>query len=202
MAATLTRKRFQLMEFLELAEELKLAGSWEWHELIGGELVVHSSPRDPHMSAELRVIDLLIAAEDAGYGRAGGDRMVALDYPQRGLVAEDVVKPDAFFVTTEREAILDAGEDGPPCVVGAPDLVVEVLSPTTAKLDQPGGDKFRAYERAGVRYYWLLDTNARTVRQFELRQRRLVQVALLEHGDTVACPLFPGVKTAVARIFR
>lgn len=202
MAATLTRKRYKLMEFLELAEELELAGSWEWHELIGGELVVHSSPRDPHMHAVLATGALMWAAEEAGFGRAGGDRMVALDYPQRGLNAEDVFKPDAFFVTTGREAILDAGEDGPPCVVGVPDLVVEVLSPTTAKYDLPGGDKFNAYGRNGVRYYWLLDTNARTIGKFEHRDGRLVQVALLESDDILTCPLIPGVTMALPRIFR
>ncbi len=202
MVATLIRKRYRLMEFLELAGDLELAGTHEWHELIGGELVVHSSPRDPHMHVALAMGALVWAAEEAGFGRAGGDRMVALDYPQRGLNAEDVFKPDAFFVIADREAILDAGEDGPPCVVGVPDLVVEVLSPTTAKFDAPGGDKFNAYERNGVRYYWLLDTNARTVRQFEHRDGRLVQVGMLESDDVLACPLFPSVTMALARIFR
>ncbi len=98
--------------------------------------------------------------------------------------------------------LLDAGKDGPNCVVGAPDLVVEVLSPTTAERDLPGGEKFNAYARAGVQHYWLLDTNARTIRQYAQREGQLIQVAVLTSGDILACPLFPGVTMPVARIFR
>jgi len=42
-----------------------------------------------------------------GYGRAGNDRMVVLDYRGPTIPVEDALKPDAFFVLREREAILD-----------------------------------------------------------------------------------------------
>lgn len=60
-------------------------------------------------------------------------------------------------------------EDG---VYGAPDLVVEILSPSTAKNDR--GTKKDAYERAGVREYWIVNPADKTIEAYLLRDGRLV----------------------------
>ena len=99
MSATLTRTRCTLREFLEIIDDMERSGTYQWMELIGGALVVNSSPSNPHMKAEMPIFALLWAAEEAGYGQAGADRVVALDYPERGMEAEDVFKPVAFFVS-------------------------------------------------------------------------------------------------------
>jgi Uma2 family endonuclease len=201
MAALATERRtYTAGEFLELAADLELAGSQDWYEIIGGELVAHASPVDPHMRAAIGCLKLLIDAQWAGYGRAGTDRMVVLDYRGPTVPAEDVYKPDAFFVLREREAILDHPDL--PSVVGAPDIVVEVLSPHTARHDRPPrGKKFGAYERAGLRFYWLVDVNQRTVTIYERREERLVATEALRPGDTLRCPLFPELGVAVAWLF-
>jgi Uma2 family endonuclease len=201
MAALATERRtYTALEFLELAADLELAGSQDWYEIIGGELVAHASPVDPHMRAAIGCLKLLIDAQWAGYGRAGTDRMVVLDYRGPTVPAEDVYKPDAFFVLREREAILDHPDL--PSVVGAPDIVVEVLSPHTARHDRPPrGKKFGAYERAGLRFYWLVDVNQRTVTIYERREERLVATEALRPGDTLRCPLFPELGVAVAWLF-
>lgn len=188
MAALASERRtYTALEFLELAADLELASSQEWHEIIGGELVAHASPVDPHMRAAIGCLMLLIDAQRAGYGRAGTDRMVVLDYRGPTVPAEDVYKPDAFFVLREREAILDHPDL--PSVVGAPDVMVEVLSPNTARFDRPPrGKKFGAYERAGVRFYWLVDVKRRTVTTYERRDGRLVASEALRPGDTLHCP--------------
>ncbi len=121
MAALASERRtYTALEFLELAADLELAGSQEWHEIIGGELVAHASPVDPHMRAAMGCLKLLLDAQWAGYGRAGNDRMVVLDYRGPTVPAADVYKPDAFFVVREREAILDHPELA--SVVGTPTL--------------------------------------------------------------------------------
>lgn len=79
----------------------------------------------------------LIDADWAGYGTADAGRTVALDYQWPSLPVEYVSMPDAFFVTRDVRAILDHPET--PSVIGAPDVVVEVTSPTTAKHDRPPG---------------------------------------------------------------
>jgi Uma2 family endonuclease len=196
MAAIATeRRRYTLPEFLALLEELELAGSQDWYDIIGGELVAHASPVDPHMRAAMACRKLLLDAQWAGFGRAGNDRTVVLDYRGTSLPVAHAYKPDAFFVATDGRAILDHPET--PSVVGAPDIVVEVLSPTTARFDRPPkGKKFLAYEEAGVRYYWVADPVRRTLATFERRGERLVETAVLRPGHTLRCPLFPelGIK--------
>ena len=69
----------------------------------------------------------------------------------------DVVQPDLLFVSREREHLLSGGDN----VRGAPDLVVEILSPATADRDR--GYKRALYGRHGVAEYWLVDPAAETV---------------------------------------
>ena len=69
----------------------------------------------------------------------------------------DVVQPDLLFVSREREHLLSGGEN----VRGAPDLVVEILSPATAGRDRCY--KRALYGRHGVVEYWLVDPTAETV---------------------------------------
>ena len=193
-------RRYTLAEFLELLDEAEQAFNPPWYELIEGELVIYASPNNRHMLAATALLHYLGDARLAVYGQEGTDRSVALDYPQRGAQAQDIVKPDAFFVTLERRSILDVPDV--PSVGGAPDIVVEVISPRTGRFDRPPrGQKFRAYQRSGVRFYWPVDLPARTIRQFERRDGHLVEVAALRPGDLLGCPLFPELALPVAHIF-
>ena len=71
---------------------------------------------------------------------------VLVEFPGTG----DRVQPDIFFVSNERRATI-----GEKQVTGAPDLVVEILSPSTAHRDR--GVKLDLYARRGVREYWIVD---------------------------------------------
>ena len=100
----------------------------------------------------------------------GTVRLAPLDVYIDGLV---VVQPDVFWVS----------DDNDQCVLvdgkywrGAPTLVVEVLSPSTAQLDV--GEKFDIYEKMGVKEYWLVD------------QALFVQVYRLENGKFVRQGVF------------
>ena len=66
------------------------------------------------------------------------------------LSETDVVQPDLLFVSNERSYIIT-----PANARGAPDLVVEILSPSTAERDRTF--KRALYARYGVREYWLVD---------------------------------------------
>ena len=187
--ATTTRYTFADLLAMEPTDHL--------YEILEGELVVFSAPDEPHAAVVFELSDLLMAAQRAGYGRGRtAPRAVAFDYPERGLQAEDVTQPDLFFVREERRAIL-----GDRCVEAAPDLVIEVLSPSTRRDDLPGGRKWAIYERYGVLYYSVVEIDARTIRQYEWRDGRYGPPVVLQADDKLSCPLFPDIARPVAQIF-
>ena len=101
-------------------------------------------------------------------------------------------------------------------VYGAPDLVVEVLSPGTAKHDR--GYKKEAYQRCGVREYWIISPNEKTVEQYLLRDGgyelhavhtlypawmldQMTEEEKAEAPDHFQCSLFDDLDIALADIF-
>ncbi len=77
---------------------------------------------------------------------------VGVEFPATG----EGVQPDLMFVSTERRGIVE--EAG---IVGPPDLVVEILSPSTASRDR--SIKLRLYERQGVPEYWIVDPDEQAI---------------------------------------
>ena len=72
---------------------------------------------------------------------------------------KDVYQPDIFFIATDRLSCIE--EDG---VYGAPDFVIEILSPSTAAYDR--GPKKEGYEKFGVKEYWIIDPQKKSVECF------------------------------------
>ena len=107
----------------------------------------------------------------------------------------DVLQPDVVFFRAERLHLLDP--DGP--ARAAPDLVVEVLSPSTAKLDR--GRKMRIFARYGVPECWIVDPLRRRIEVHVLdggAWRRSQEAA---PGDTVESVVLPGLAFDAARVF-
>jgi Uma2 family endonuclease len=73
----------------------------------------------------------------------------------------DIVQPDLVVVLKERAQMITH-----PKINGVPDLVVEILSPSTAEIDR--SLKKRIYERAGVGEYWIADPESRRLEQYRL----------------------------------
>jgi Uma2 family endonuclease len=187
-----TKVRYTFADLLELdpADE-------KIYDVLGGELVVYTSPNSAHAAVVAELFGLLYGAQRAGYGQARtAPFSVAFDYAERGNEAEDVTHPDLLFVREERRSIF-----GQQCVEAAPDLVVEVLSRTTRTLDLPGGPKFELYERYGVTHYWIVDIDAHTISQYALQDSAYGPPTVLRAGDTLRCPLFPEITRPVAEIF-
>ena len=106
-----------------------------------------------------------------------------------------VLNPDLYYVRKERSDILkDHG------ATGAPDLVIEILSPSTAKRDV--GRKREIYAESGVEEFWVVSPKTRTVEIYRLRENPAEPVSLLADTDTLTSALFPGWSLAVADVFR
>jgi Uma2 family endonuclease len=117
-------------------------------ELLYGRLLVTPSPTLRHQRVVGRLFGLLRDLAE----RSGGEAFVSpLDV---SLAEHSIVQPDLIFVTKGRSSILRTR------VEGAPDLVVEILSPSTARRDL--GEKLRLYAESGVAEYWIVDPGLET----------------------------------------
>jgi Uma2 family endonuclease len=126
------------------------------YEIIGGELIVSPAPIPEHQRLLTRLH--LLFATFVNAHRLGEVFLAPLDV---FLSEHDLVQPDLFFIACERLAII-----GPRRIEEAPDLVLEVLSPSTRQVDQVR--KAALYATAGVREYWLVDPEARAITVFRL----------------------------------
>ena len=107
----------------------------------------------------------------------------------------DVVQPDLLFVSREREHLLSGGEN----VQGAPDLVIEILSPATAERDR--GYKHELYGRHGVAEYWLVDPMAETVSVHRQRTGVLTVARTFSRKQTLRSSLLPGLELHLEDVF-
>jgi Uma2 family endonuclease len=135
------------------------------HEIIDGRHYVNPAP-DPRHQRVSRYLqyELMTLVELTGLGEV-------LDAPiDVHLGRGSLVQPDLVVVLRKNRRII-----GPKKVRGAPDLLVEILSPGTERYDRR--KKLPRYARAGVREFWLVDPERRCIEQYVLRGRRYVQVA-------------------------
>ncbi len=107
----------------------------------------------------------------------------------------DVVQPDLLFVSLDRAHLLAGGEN----VQGAPDLVVEILSPATEERDR--GYKRALYAKHGVAEYWVVDPSAETVWIHRLHGRALRVAQTLHREQTLRSPLVPGFALNLEEVF-
>ena len=106
----------------------------------------------------------------------------------------DVVQPDLLFVSNERAEIIT-----PANIQGAPDLIVEILSPSSSRRDW--GYKRELYARHGVGEYWIIDPTNHLVSVLTLRDGVLVAAQTLTEDDTAHSSVLEGFDVNLAEIF-
>ena len=161
-------------------------------QYLDGTLYMSPAPRPRHQDVVQNLYAALraYAAEHGGYaGLAPFDVY---------LEAEQVVQPDVFYLAPERRGRIDE-ERG---VEGAPTLVAEVLSPSTAYLDLAA--KRKAYEESDLEEYWVLDPGAQSVMVLT-RERPglagLARTAYVYERGPVASTALPGFEVEAADVF-
>jgi len=132
-------------------DHIALPESATRHEILDGKLYVTAAPRVNHQRVALDLAATMRAlARQHGLGEVVGPVTIHVH-------DELVFEPDLVFVPSERSAIIDPEGD----VHGVPDLVVEILSPSTRSYDR--NLKRQHYLDAGVPELWLVDIDARSV---------------------------------------
>ena len=174
---------------LTYQDYLNLPESAERCELIDGEYYIMSGPSEEHQDAvgniysELRIF--------VRRDRLGKVLIAPFDVI---LSPHDVFQPDVMFVSNER-LHLRTGDD----IRGAPDLVVEVLSPSTAHQDRVV--KRERYAMFGVQEYWIVDTESMSVEVMSARDGVLENVGIYREGEKMRSSLLSGFQMDVSSIF-
>ena len=158
-------------------------------ELISLELVMAPSARETHQRNQMRLGSrMFFFTDENNLGRVYSDFDVVLS-------ETDTVRPDLLFVSKERLHVITVDN-----LQGAPDLVVEIRSESTARRDWTV--KRELYARHGVKEYWIVDSDATTVSVLLLDDGKLKVAGVYGEGDILASTVLEGFTVALADIFQ
>jgi Uma2 family endonuclease len=186
----ITRSQSPRMTYQDL---LRLPDDLLRHELIDGEHYVSPAPAVKHQDIVLNLGHILLT-----FVRAHRLGKVMIGPVDVLFTEHDIVEPDVLFVAAAH------GDRVRECyVAGAPDLVVEVLSPSNRGFDRI--KKLRLYEAQGVPEYWIVDPPAETLEVYRTMasRGRLARCASPARaaGDTLETPLLPGLRISLDEVF-
>lgn len=172
-----------------------VAGRERWDhlnrfELLNGRVVMTPPAGHPHGEIEANVVARLHAfVRERGLGRVFGSSQ-GFDLP-----TGDTLEPDVAFVSTERWQAAPAPQAGQFLRV-VPDLVVEIASRSTRTRDR--SEKKAAYEKAGVREYWIVDPAACCMIVFVAREGRFDDERVFGEHERLESVVLAGFESAVA----
>jgi Uma2 family endonuclease len=160
-------------------------GNYELHQ---GKIVFMASPLAPHqiVSDNLHTyISYHVKQNKLG-------RLLAAPMDVR-FAPHDIVQPDLLFISQERLSIIQK------IVEGAPDLVIEIKSPSNTSVELQY--KKYLYEMGGVREYWLVNLETKTIRQYELIEEELLLQRVLTITDTLKSSVLPNFEMSMVKVF-
>jgi Uma2 family endonuclease len=152
-------------------------------ELHWGQVVTLTRPKIGHTKLQYRLVELLSP-------RAQHLGIVAPEFPFRALPEYDLRVADVAFVSRKRWEAADDDDN----LHGAPELVVEVLSPSNTKAEIQ--EKAALYLSTGCEEFWVVDPKRRTVSV----TRRDGETTLYQGGDRISIKLFGG-EVEIGEIF-
>lgn len=158
------------------------------HEIIDGELIVTPAPIPDHQDSSANIFVPM-------RGHVVERRLGKVYYSPIDIrfTPDNVLNPDIVFVAHDRLHII-----GPKAIDGPPDLVVEILSPGTRRRDLTV--KRDHYARFGVREYWIVDLDRRTVQVLELVGDAYRLVPLLQ-GGVIQSRVLPELRLTLQMVF-
>jgi Uma2 family endonuclease len=117
------------------------------------------------------------------------------------LPVQNKRKPEQIYTVVQPDisVICDLAKLDDDGCLGSPDWVIEITSPRTAKKDFD--EKFHLYEQSGVREYWIVQPNDKSVNVYTLENEQYVLVDIYESGS-IPCQIFPDLVIEHGRIFQ
>jgi Uma2 family endonuclease len=178
----LARPRKTVQDFLNLPEGTRA-------ELIDGEILMSPSPRVRHQTIAGRLYSRISAFVESR--RPGAVFTAPLDVH---LPSGDIVEPDLIVVAEANRAIIQDW------IRGAPDLLVEVVSP-----DRPERDRIikrGLYARNGVGEYWIVDDGPASIEVLALSGSIHEPRGFFLQDDELASPFLPGLRLSLREVFQ
>lgn len=170
-------------------EDYRTTPEGKRYQLLDGELIMAAAPNEPHQRVQAELgfhLMEFVKANNLGRVYFAPTDVVLSDV--------DVVQPDLLFVSNERRHIITHAN-----IQGAPDLVVEILSPSTSEHDR--GYKRALYAQHCVKEYWMAGTDPGTVTVLLLGDNGFEVVATYGEGDILTSPTLQGFSMRVDDIF-
>jgi len=159
------------------------------YEFEGGRLIDMPRPHPRHQKIILRLGAVL---DGHVSGAVLGAAWPEIDVQ---LSRRRVYVPDLVFLSRDHSGRYSP-ERGR--VIGAPDLVVEIVSPASASRDRVA--KFNAYREAGVPWYWLIDSQSLAIEEYRLMPEGYLAVARVAAGEVFRPQLFPELEVNLAEL--
>ncbi len=179
-----TNIRMTAAEFWQMTEH-----SDQRFELIDGEAILMGTPITDHQRAVGKCYLILTAISTA----IGGEAFIA---PLEVYLDDrNIPQPDAMWVAANSKC--KVGTSG---LEGAPDLVIEVFSPSTRQHDRV--TKFRLYQKHGVREYWMIDPTAQYIEVWRHNGEGYDFFGVFKPGETFNSPVLNGQSIVVQSLFQ
>jgi Uma2 family endonuclease len=175
---SVAEKRMTIPEFLDMEFEEGYI-----YELLNGEIMRRTSPNLDHQEASSNVHFALTAFVKTH--NLGKVFTAPLDVY---LTEFDLVVPDLIFVSKENEAI----HKNKRCIEGVPDLIVEILSKSTQKIDR--GKKMTQYKKYGVKEYWIVNPRSQSIEVYEWQNGDYELVSDAEESGEIESKVLTGFK--------
>jgi len=176
-----TAIKFNYQDYLQLPENKR-------YEIIDGDLFMVPSPNEAHQRFLVTLTNIMV--NYVRKNKLGSIYCAPFDVL---FSEEDIVQPDIIFVSNENRKIITKDN-----IKGAPDLLVEILSPGTSKRDL--GIKKKLYAKKGVREYWIVDPERETVDVFKLKGREF-EGKRYGAQDCLSCSVIKNLIIEVKEIF-
>ena len=174
-------KKYTKKDYMQLPEGAP-------YELLNGKLTHMPSPFDYHQNVSWNLsleLGIFNKKHKLGIFRAA-PYDVHFD-------KENIAQPDILFISNERKSIIDK------YAWAAPDLAVEIHSKSTKKRDKEV--KFKLYEKHGVKEYWMVDTDAKTVEVYILKNKKFKLKATYKKGETLKSDILIGFEMKINDVF-
>ena len=161
------------------------------YELIdGAPCLMEPAPLWEHQAVNTRLITILCRLHE---GKPGQVMAGPFDVRLNADAGDDTVFQPDISVLFDRSKLSGTG------CIGAPDMVVEILSPSTSKRDKE--EKFEQYRKAGVREYWIVDQQNETVSAYVLRDGEYIG-STYTITDEAPVHIYNGHAVKLADVFR